>query len=74
MVTVPAPHELNAGFEWDEHPGAGRALTAEQRAGFDRDGFVVLERVIPPDVLARAVAEIDPAEAELEDMLATCPG
>ena len=56
---APAPHELNAGFRWEEHPGAGRALTAEQRAGFDRDGFVVLERVIPPDVLARAVAEID---------------
>ena len=68
---APAPHELNVGFQWDEHPGAGRALTAEQRAGFDRDGFVVLERVIPPDVLARAVAEIDPAEAELEAFLRT---
>lgn len=68
---VPEPHELNRGFQWQEHRGEGRALTAEQRAQFDRDGFVVLESVIPPDVVARALAEIDPAEVELEAFLRT---
>lgn len=67
----PRPHALNAGFTWTEHRGPGRLLDEAQRSAFDRDGYLVLDRVIPPEVLARMVAEIDPAEAEVEAFLRT---
>jgi len=62
-------HPRNEGFVWEDRTGPFRRLTAEQVAGFDRDGFVVLERAIPEDELATLVAEIDPMEAELEELL-----
>lgn len=62
-------HPRNEGFTWKDRTGPFRRLTAEQVAGFDRDGFVVLERAVPEDELAALVAEIDPMEAELEDLL-----
>jgi ectoine hydroxylase-related dioxygenase (phytanoyl-CoA dioxygenase family) len=64
-------HPRNVHFEWVDRTGPFRRLTAEQVAGFDRDGFVVLERALPEDDLAALVAEIDPMEAELEDLLRT---
>jgi ectoine hydroxylase-related dioxygenase (phytanoyl-CoA dioxygenase family) len=70
---APRLHPLNDGYVWHNHEGAGRVLTEAQRAQFDRDGYVVLESVVPPEVLARLISEIDPLEAELEDLLRTLP-
>ena len=42
-MPAPAAHELNASFEWDEHRGPFRAVTAAQARQYDEDGFFVLE-------------------------------
>ena len=38
--------------------GAREVLTAEQVAGYERDGFVVLERRLPADIIAACKAEL----------------
>jgi ectoine hydroxylase-related dioxygenase (phytanoyl-CoA dioxygenase family) len=65
----PAPHPLAIDFTWADHDRVGRLLTAGQLQAFDRDGFLALERVIPTDVVERAIAEIDPFEDQTEQFL-----
>jgi ectoine hydroxylase-related dioxygenase (phytanoyl-CoA dioxygenase family) len=69
-------HELNRGFVWPDHDTGNprRLLTEEQVAQFDRDGFVVLDRVLPPAVVERVIAEIDPLEAKIEEFLRQAGG
>ncbi len=74
MIAIPPLHELNRDFVWRDHVGPRRLLTAEQVEQFDRDGFVLLDRVIPRDVIERVVAEIDPFEAQIEELLRSAGG
>ena len=49
------------------HPVDGHA---EQRAAFDRDGFLVLPDVVDPSTLAALVADLDDLEAKVDEFLA----
>jgi ectoine hydroxylase-related dioxygenase (phytanoyl-CoA dioxygenase family) len=66
-------HPWNDGFTWDGClPATGpTTLTAEQKAAFDGDGFVVVPDVVAPDQLAEVTAELDELEAEVDRFLAT---
>lgn len=68
------PHPWNTGYEWSLPAGAPTALTADQKAAFDRDGFVVLDRLVPADELAAVTADLDGLEAEVDAYLATQAG
>jgi ectoine hydroxylase-related dioxygenase (phytanoyl-CoA dioxygenase family) len=54
---------------WEDRAGPYRRLTSDQVAGFDRDGFVVLERALDERTVRMLLDEIDPLEAELEELL-----
>jgi phytanoyl-CoA hydroxylase len=62
-------HPWNQGFRWRSPAPPFRGLTEAQAAQFDTDGFVVLDDVVPPDVLAEVVDEIDGFEAATDDQL-----
>jgi phytanoyl-CoA hydroxylase len=64
-------HPWNAGFSWSLPSAAPSTLTAEQKAEFDRDGFVVLHDVVDDDTLTPLIVELDGLEAEVEGFLAT---
>jgi ectoine hydroxylase-related dioxygenase (phytanoyl-CoA dioxygenase family) len=51
-----------------------RTLSAEQKAAFDRDGFVVVPDIVEPAVLGPLVAELDALEARVESFLAKQEG
>ncbi len=74
MTSPPVRHELNREFVWRDHDGPRRLLTAEQVAGFDRDGFVRVDDAFSPEVVEQMVREIDPFEAEMEDLLRDAGG
>ncbi len=73
-MKVPAAHELNASFEWDEHPGPFRVVTASQARQFDEDGFFVLEDALGSSDVAALIAAIDPFEARGADALRELEG
>ena len=62
-------HPWNTDFEWSMPPGPYRALTDEQAALFDEHGFVVLEDVLPLDLVAQVRDELDGFEASTEEWL-----
>ncbi len=62
-------HPRNRDFSWADHDGPYRVVTPAQARAYDDDGFFVLEDAIPPDRLAALVAEIDPFEAQMEELL-----
>jgi phytanoyl-CoA hydroxylase len=62
-------HPWNTDFQWRDHEGPFEALTADQVAAFDRDGFVVVPDLVPPDVVAAAVSEVDRFDDEVESFL-----
>ena len=66
---VAPPHPLNDGFTWTDHAGPFRVVTGAQAAAYDRDGFFVLDDAFDADAVAAIRAEIDPLEAELEELL-----
>jgi phytanoyl-CoA hydroxylase len=73
-VGEPVAHERNTSFNWSEHAGPFRAITAEQAGQYDRNGFFVLK-----DALARAEVEvliraIDPFEQNQADALRELEG
>ena len=74
MSLVAEPHELNRSFEWRPHTGPFRLITEAQARAYDEDGFFVLDDVIPLDLIDRIVAEIDPFERELEDVVRQAEG
>jgi len=51
-----------------------RRITDAQAAAYDDDGFFVLEDAFDTDEVAAVLAEIDPREAELEDLLRQAEG
>ncbi|MDQ3106540.1 MAG: phytanoyl-CoA dioxygenase family protein [Actinomycetota bacterium] len=62
-------HAWNQGFEWQDHAGPFRRLTADQASQFDTEGFVVIEGLLGAEELARTVAEIDAFEAVTDQRL-----
>ena len=51
-------HPWSSGFTWTDHAGPSSTLTPEQVAAFDRDGYVVLPDLVPPDLLALSLIHI----------------
>jgi ectoine hydroxylase-related dioxygenase (phytanoyl-CoA dioxygenase family) len=64
-------HPWNRDFSWSLPDSVPTTLTAEQKAQFDHDGFVVVPDVIDPDLLAETTAELDELEAKVDAFLAT---
>jgi ectoine hydroxylase-related dioxygenase (phytanoyl-CoA dioxygenase family) len=62
-------HPWSGGFAWALPTGAPHTLSVEQKAAFDRDGFLVVRDVVEPDVLRRLVDELDVLEAKVESFL-----
>lgn len=67
-------HPWNAGFTWRSPEGPFQALTAEQAALFDRDGYVVIEGAFDSALVERVAAEIDAEEAKVDAYLRTQAG
>jgi ectoine hydroxylase-related dioxygenase (phytanoyl-CoA dioxygenase family) len=70
-VSHPSLHPFNQGFRWRPSPGGGRCLSDEQVSRFDEEGFLVWPGAFDAEQVARAVREIDPFEAKVEDFLRT---
>lgn len=70
-VEVPASlrrHPNRDQFAWDDHRGPFQAITQQQAAQYDRDGFFVLRNALPVDALASLEAAIDPLERRIADL------
>ena len=66
---VPRLHDRNRNFTWPETRTGPVTLTQDQLNAWHEQGFFVLRQVLDPDLLARVEADIDPLEAEREDMM-----
>jgi ectoine hydroxylase-related dioxygenase (phytanoyl-CoA dioxygenase family) len=66
-------HPWNCDFAWAEHTARSGAITQGQVDHFDREGFVVINDLIDPETLRRAVAVVDELERESEEFLRTQP-
>ncbi len=66
-------HPLNRDFEWQCAPTQGR-VPAALRSQFDEYGFCLYAAAFDADQMARAIAEIDPFEEEVERFLQTRKG
>src|SRR5579871_1069127 len=67
-------HPLSVGFRWEDRSGPLVRLTEDQRAGFNRDGFVKVEGAFAAEEIAAVTAAIDPLEAEGEAKLREAGG
>ena len=63
-------HPWNEGFTWSLPDTTPSTVTPEQRAAFDRDGYLVLPDVVDPPTLAALVADLDDLEAKVDEFLA----
>lgn len=72
VVTLEA-HPWNTSFEWIDHSGPFRAISDDQAAAFDRDGFFVLDDLVDLDELRALTAEIDRFERRFDDRLQSLP-
>ncbi len=63
-------HPWNHDFTWSLPATRPTTLSVEQKAQFDRDGFVVLPDVVDDAPLRRLTADLDGLEAEVERFLA----
>jgi ectoine hydroxylase-related dioxygenase (phytanoyl-CoA dioxygenase family) len=63
-------HPWNRDFTWSLPEGEPTTLTAQQKAAFDRDGFVVVPDVVDFQALADVTADLDDLEAKVESYLA----
>ncbi|HEX8805135.1 MAG TPA: phytanoyl-CoA dioxygenase family protein [Acidimicrobiales bacterium] len=70
----PALHPWNRSFAWHDRTGPFRALTEAQVRHYDEHGYLVLDELVPPDLLARATAETDRFEAEVDAFLRSVEG
>jgi len=68
------PHPWNVDFRWALPDAAPATLTPAQKAGFDRDGYVVLPGVVDAAQVAEVAVELDELEAEVEAFLAGVDG
>jgi len=66
-------HPWNHDFTWRSRAVPPHTLTPAQEAQFDRDGYVVVEDVLDAGEVERALAEIDPIEAQTDAYLRTRP-
>jgi phytanoyl-CoA hydroxylase len=62
-------HPWNHDFTWALPADEPTTLTPEQKASFDRDGFVVVPEVAGPDARAAVTADLDELEAKVERFL-----
>jgi phytanoyl-CoA hydroxylase len=67
-------HPWNRGFVWQDATPPYQALSPEEVAAFDRDGFVVVEDAFDADLIAAVTAEVDAREAAVEAYLARRDG
>jgi ectoine hydroxylase-related dioxygenase (phytanoyl-CoA dioxygenase family) len=67
-------HPWNLGFAWEDRRGPLRRLDATQVRQFDAEGFVVLPRLLEPELLAQVVAETDRFEAKVDAALRQVDG
>jgi ectoine hydroxylase-related dioxygenase (phytanoyl-CoA dioxygenase family) len=63
-------HPWNRDFTWSLLATEPTVLSAEQKAAFDRDGFVVLPDVVDAETLAGVRTELDELEAKVDRYLA----
>lgn len=67
-------HPWNTGFEWTDHRGPFRQLSAEQAAQFDERGFVVVPDLVDGATLAAVRQDLDAFEVEADAFLQTREG
>src|SRR5690606_8632163 len=67
------PHPWAGGVHWGLPTSEPTTLTPDQKAAFDRDGFVVVPDVVDPAALEDLVAELDELEAADDALLAQLP-
>jgi phytanoyl-CoA hydroxylase len=63
-------HPWNEGFAWSLPDTVPTTITPEQRAAFDRDGYLVLPDVVDAATLEDLVADLDAPEAQVDEFLA----
>ena len=63
-------HPWNRDFVWSLPAAAPTTLTADQKAAFDRDGYVVLPGIADVDDVAAVTADLDGLEAGVDRYLA----
>jgi len=68
------PHPWNTGFEWRAPTGPFTTITADQAAGFGKDGYVVIEDAIAPGDLAALDTALEPGTEFIREFLADLPG
>ncbi len=73
-TAAPERHALNQDFEWADHPGPFRRVSARQARNYDSDGFFVLPSALAPGEIDALVSAIDPFEEEQEGALRTLHG
>jgi phytanoyl-CoA hydroxylase len=69
VAPQPRAHPWNHGFVWQDRTGPFRALTVEQVRHYDEHGYVVVPELVPADLLAEVVAEIDRFDEKTEAYL-----
>jgi phytanoyl-CoA hydroxylase len=72
--SLPELHELNRSFTWTPVRPPFSLISEEQARSYNQHGFFVFDNAFDCDTIARAIAEIDPWEAKVEDYLRTQPG
>ncbi len=65
------PHPWNTGFAWQDHSADCTTITTEQAAQFDELGFIVLEGMFEPALIARVTEELDGFELKVDAFLRT---
>src|SRR5438270_9807720 len=71
LTTTPAPHPWNSDIQWATPRSPFRSVTFEQAAQFDELGFVVLEEMFEPALIARVTEELDGFEHRVDAFLRT---
>jgi ectoine hydroxylase-related dioxygenase (phytanoyl-CoA dioxygenase family) len=68
-------HPWNVGFDWTGvlPASAPTTITQQEKAAFDRDGYLLLPSVVAPSDLAELIGELDELEAKVDRFLATRP-
>lgn len=69
-----SPHPWSQSFTWKLGSRTPAALTQEQVDRFDRDGWLIVDDVVAPELAVRLRDELDAIEAETEAALRTLDG
>jgi len=68
-----ASHPWNRSFEWADHAGPFRVVTAQQARDYDELGFFVLEDAVDPETVRTLDEAIAPFDAEVLRFLESRP-